>query len=328
MENYRPPFAINGEMLSLCVDIAELLGNRGSLGDLDRLPQLRRVNRIRTIHSSLAIEGNLLSPEQVTGILNGKRISGPKEDILAVENADRAYELLPALDPFSLCDLLKAHAAMMQGLIEGAGRLRTTPVGVFDERGNVIHVAPSPSMVPTLMEQLFDWLKTSDTPPLIKSCVFHYEFEFIHPFIDGNGRTGRLWQTALLAKWKPVFAWIPVESLVKDHQEEYYQAIACATTKARIDPFILFMLKMIKGATERLAEEEKASSPLLSDQVAALLQVINDRPISAIELMEKLHLRSRDGFRRNYLLPALEAGLIGMTEPQKPTSRRQKYFKI
>lgn len=225
MDKYVPPYEITEKMLELTAEIAEALGRLSDVSDLERLPRLRRVNRIKSIQSSLAIENNTLSLEQVTDVIDGKRILGPQDDILAVKNAFAVYKMLPKLDPFSLEDLKKAHGVMMRGLVEGAGELRTSSVGVINEQGKVIHVAPPHDMVKGLTEQLFDWLKTSKTQMLIRSSIFHYEFEFIHPFADGNGRTGRLWQTALLASWKPIFEWIPIESIIKDNQEEYYRAI-------------------------------------------------------------------------------------------------------
>ena len=196
MDKYIPPYDITDEMLELVSEITEDLGKLSSMNDLERLPRLRRVNRIRSIQSSLAIENNTLSLEQVTDVIDGKHVLGPQDDIIAVKNAFSVYKMLPELDPFSLEDLLKAHGTMMHGLVEGVGELRTSSVGVINAQGKVIHVAPPHDMVKELMEQLFDWMKTSKTQMLIRSSIFHYEFEFIHPFADGNGRTGRLWQTA------------------------------------------------------------------------------------------------------------------------------------
>lgn len=215
MDKYVPPYDITEEMLELTSEITEELGKLSNVNDLERLPRLRRVNRIKSIQSSLAIENNTLSLEQVTDVLNGKRVLGPQDDIVAVKNAFAVYKILPELNPFSLDDLKKAHGVMMNGLVEGAGELRTSSVGVINEQGKVIHVAPPHGMVKDLMEQLFDWLKMSKMQMLIRSSIFHYEFEFIHPFMDGNGRTGRLWQTALLANWKPIFDWIPIEASSK-----------------------------------------------------------------------------------------------------------------
>ena len=264
----------------------------------------------------------------MTDVINGKRVLGPQDDILAVKNAFAVYKILPELDPFSLDDLKKAHGVMMNGLVEGAGELRTGSVGVINEQGNVIHVAPPHNMVKVLMEQLFDWLKTSKTQMLIRSSIFHYEFEFIHPFMDGNGRTGRLWQTALLASWKPIFEWIPIESIIKGNQEEYYRAIRLSTAEGKSNRFILFMLGVIKKAVSELARDTHNHQSHISNQIRALMSVIETYPMSAVELMEKLGLKSRVTFRKNYIQPALEAGLIAMTDPDTPTNRNQRYFKI
>ena len=328
MEKYTPPYEVTEEMLELTAEITEVLGKLSNVNDLERLPRLRRVNRIKSIQSSLAIENNTLSLEQVTDVIDGKRVLGPQNDILAVKNAFAAYKMLPELDPFSLEDLKKAHGIMMRGLVEGAGELRTGSVGVVNEQGKVLHVAPPHDMVKGLMGQLFDWLKTSKTQMLIRSSIFHYEFEFIHPFADGNGRTGRLWQTALLASWKPIFAWIPIESIIKDNQQEYYRAIGLSTSEGKANRFILFMLGVIEKAVTELARDTRSHQSHISNQIKSLLSVIDTYPQSAAELMEKLGLKSRAAFRKNYLQPALEAGLIAMTDPDVPTSRNQRYFKI
>lgn len=327
MDTYIPPYNITEEMLELTSEITEDLGKLSNVNNLERLPRLRRVNRIRSIQSSLAIENNTLSLEQVTDVIDGKRVLGPQDDILAVKNAFTVYKLLPKLDPFSLEDLKRAHGVMMQGLIERAGELRTSSVGVIDEQGKVLHVAPPDGMVKGLMEQLFGWLKTSKTQMLIRSSIFHYEFEFIHPFADGNGRMGRLWQTALLASWKPMFEWIPIESIIKDNQEEYYRAIRLSTAEGKSNRFILFMLGVIQKAVSDLVRDTRNHQSHITNQIKALMSVIETYPLSALELMGKLGLKSRVAFRKNYLQPALEAGLISMTNPETPTSRNQRYFK-
>ncbi len=328
MDKYIPPYDITEDMLELAAEITENLGKLHNVNDLERLPRLRKVNRLRSIQSSLAIENNTLSLEQVTDVVDGKRVLGPEDDIIAVKNAFEAYKMLSELDPFSLEDMKRAHGAMMKGLISGAGAFRSGAVDVFNEQGKVIHVAPPYDMVPGLMEQLFDWLKGGKAQMLIRSSVFHYEFEFIHPFADGNGRTGRLWQTALLASWKPIFEWVPIESIIKDNQEEYYKAIALSTSDGKSNRFILFMLGVIKEAIEEFVRDTHDHQIHISNQIKALMSVIEVYPMSALELMEKLGLRSRLTFRKNYLQPALEAGLIAMTEPDNPTSRNQRYYKI
>lgn len=328
MENkYVPPYEITDEMLRLISDIMENLGRLSGVNEIEKLPRLRRVNRIKSIHSSLAIENNTLSFEQVTAVINGKPVLAPQKDILEVQNAFRAYEKLGEINPYSIDDLLKIHGVMTDGLVKEAGQLRSGQVGVYNQDGKVVHLAPPAEFVPGQIAQLFDWVQTSKTNMLIKSSVFHYEFEFIHPFNDGNGRTGRFWQTALLASWKPIFAWIPIESIIKNNQEAYYNAIALSTSQGKSNIFVEFMLDVINNAIKELVDDTKNHSNHLSNRIAELLKVIEPYPQSAAELMEKLNLKSRAGFRNNYLQPALDAGLIGMTEPDKPTSKNQKYFK-
>lgn len=327
-EKYIPPYEITDEMLELVSNIMENLGKLSNVNKLEKLPRLRRVNRIKSIHSSLAIENNTLSIEQVTDIINGKQVFGPKEDIIAVHNANLAYKELENINPYSIDDLLKIHGIMMNGLVSEAGKIRTGQVGVYNNDGKVVHLAPSAKLVSGQLEQLFDWLKNSSANMLIKSSVFHYEFEFIHPFRDGNGRMGRLWQTSLLASWKPIFAWIPIESIIKDNQEEYYNAITLSTSQAKSNIFIVFMLNVINKAIKNIIIDTRNHYNHINNQITKLMKVIEIYPQSATELMQKLNLKSRVGFRKNYLQPAIEAGLIGMTEPNKPTSKNQKYFKV
>ncbi len=327
-EIYFPPYEITDEMLEIVSEIMENLGKLSGVNGLEKLPRLRRVNRIKSIHSSLAIENNTLSIRQVTDVIDGVRVVGPKDDIIAVQNANLAYKELENIDAYDINDLLKIHGIMMKDLVGGAGKLRTGQVGVYNQDGKVIHIAPPAEFVPRQLAQLFDWIKNSPANMLIKSSVFHYEFEFIHPFNDGNGRTGRLWQTALLSSWKPIFAWIPIESIIKDNQEHYYKAITLSTSQGKSNIFIVFMLDVINKAIHEILKDTKNHYNHINNQIAQLLKVIESYPQSATELMQKLNLKSRVGFRKNYLQPALEAGLIGMTEPDKPTSKNQKYFRI
>ena len=324
----NPPYEITDEMLELVSEIMENLGKLSGVNELEKLPRLRRVSRIKSIHSSLAIENNTLSIEQVTDVINGKRVLAPQKDIEEVHNAFNAYEKLSEINPYSIDDLLKIHGIMMNGLVKEAGRLRSGQVGVYNQDGKVVHLAPPADFVPQQLGQLFDWVKDSNANMLIKSSVFHYEFEFIHPFNDGNGRTGRLWQTALLASWKPIFAWIPIESIIKDNQEDYYNAITLSTSQGKSNIFIEFMLDVINKAIKDIITDTRNHYNHINNQITELMKVIESYPQSATELMEKLNLKSRLGFRKNYLQPALDAGLIGMTEPDKPTSKNQKYFKI
>lgn len=327
-DKYIPPYEITDEMLELVSEIMENLGKLSGVNELEKLPRLRRVSRIKSIHSSLAIENNTLSIEQVTDVINGKRVLAPQKDIEEVHNAFNAYEKLSEINPYSIEDLLKIHSIMMNGLVKEAGSLRSGQVGVYNQDGKVVHLAPPADFVPQQLGQLFDWVKNSNANMLIKSSVFHYEFEFIHPFNDGNGRTGRLWQTALLASWKPIFAWIPIESIIKDNQEDYYNAITLSTSQGKSNIFIEFMLDVINKAIKDIITDTRNHYNHINNQITELMKVIESYPQSATELMEKLNLKSRLGFRKNYLQPALDAGLIGMTEPDKPTSKNQKYFKI
>lgn len=327
-DKYIPPYEITDEMLELVSEIMENLGKLSGVNELEKLPRLRRVSRIKSIHSSLAIENNTLSIEQVTDVINGKRVLAPQKDIEEVHNAFNAYEKLSEINPYSIDDLLKIHGIMMNGLVKEAGRLRSGQVGVYNQDGKVVHLAPPADFVPQQLGQLFNWVKDSNSNMLIKSSVFHYEFEFIHPFNDGNGRTGRLWQTALLASWKPIFAWIPIESIIKDNQEDYYNAITLSTSQGKSNIFIEFMLDVINKAIKDIITDTRNHYNHINNQITELMKVIESYPQSATELMEKLNLKSRLGFRKNYLQPALDAGLIGMTEPDKPTSKNQKYFKI
>lgn len=245
MKNKKPPFEITNQMIALVAEIAELVGRLTSTNQLSANPMLRRTNRIRTIHGSLAIEQNTLTLEQVTAVLNGKTVLAPPKDIAEVKNAYEIYERLDELDPYSVDDLLLAHGIMTRGLVEESGMFRTRPVGVVDNEGRVLHFGTLPQYVPDLVMELLDWVKTSDVHMLIRSCVFHYELELIHPFADGNGRIGRLWHTLLLSKWNPTFAWLPVESMIHARQPEYYAAI---NASGESTVFIEFMLSTIKAS--------------------------------------------------------------------------------
>lgn len=263
MKNKKPPFEITNSIITLVAEIAELTGKLSSTSQLMSSPTLRRTNRIRTIHGSLAIEQNTLSIEQVAAVLNGKQVFAPPKDIAEVKNAYEIYEHLDKLDPYSAEDLLTAHGVMMRGLVEESGEFRSRPVGVVDQDGHVLHFGTLPQYVPALVSELLEWVQSSDVHMLIRSCVFHYEFELIHPFADGNGRVGRLWHTLLLSKWNPVFAWLPVESMIHDHQQAYYDAINAANDAAESTVFIEFMLSTIKAS---LIEAINASDEV-SDRV-------------------------------------------------------------
>lgn len=248
MRNQKPSFEITNQMIDYVAEIAELVGKLSAVSSLSTNPTLRRSNRIRTIHGSLAIEQNTLSLEQVTAVLNGKHVLAPPKDIAEVKNAYEIYERLDELDPYSADDLLTAHGIMTRGLVEESGVFRTRPVGVVDSEGRVLHFGTLPQYVPGLVMELLDWAKTSEVHMLIRSCVFHYELELIHPFADGNGRVGRLWHTLLLSKWNSAFAWLPVESIIHDRQQEYYTAINASNDAGEPTEFIEFMLSAIKAS--------------------------------------------------------------------------------
>ena len=248
MRNKKPPFEITNAMIDHVAEIAELVGRLTSTNQLSANSTLRRTNRIRTIHGSLAIEQNTLTLEQVTAVLNGKTVLAPPKDIVEVKNAYEIYERLDELDPYSVDDLLTAHGIMTRGLVEESGVFRSRPVGVVDQKGHVLHFGTLPQYVPDLVMELLDWVKNSDVHMLIRSCVFHYELELIHPFADGNGRVGRLWHTLLLSKWNPAFAWLPVESIIHNRQQEYYAAINASNDAGESTVFIEFMLPAIKAS--------------------------------------------------------------------------------
>lgn len=248
MRNKQPPFEITHRMIDDVAEIAALVGNLTATDALSASPTLRRSNRIRTIHGSLAIEQNTLTLEQVTAVLNGKQVLAPPRDIAEVRNAYEIYERLEDLDPYSVDDLLTAHGILTRGLVEESGMFRTKPVGVVDREGRILHFGTLPQYVPDLVLELLDWARTSEVHMLIRSCVFHYELELIHPFADGNGRMGRLWHTLLLFQWNPVFAWLPVESIIYARQQAYYDAINASNEAGESTAFVEFMLSAIQAS--------------------------------------------------------------------------------
>lgn len=258
-ENYQPPFAMTEEITNLIVEIGEYVGTITTYDAMRPNPILRRENQIKTIHSSLAIEQNTLTLEQVTDVINGKRILGPPQDIREVKNAYEAYERVSGLDPYNIKNLLAAHKIMMGGLVKEAGSFRNGNVGVYAGT-EPIHAGTPAKYVPDLMKQLFTWLKQSKYHPLVKSCIFHYEFEFIHPFADGNGRMGRLWQSLILQKWKEVFVWIPVETLVYENQQEYYKVLQRADKEGDSTQFVEFMIGMILNALKEISETSSGTN--------------------------------------------------------------------
>ena len=329
--SYTPPFTLNNQILSLVASISEQLGRLSVTYDSRSSLLLRKVNRVRTIQGSLAIEGNQLSEDQITAILEGKRVIAPAREVQEASNALAVYEQLSSFQFDDEASLLLAHKGLMIGLIDSAGQYRASGVGVI-KNSKVIHMAPPANLVPRLMSDLFTWLHSSDDHALIKSCVFHYEFEFIHPFADGNGRMGRLWQTLILKQYHEAFTYLPVESLISTHQTAYYQAIATSTKKIDSAPFIEFMLSMIDRSLQQLHQENPQVTPQVAPQVNELLNVMkvegdknNLFMFKRASLQKLLGLKDKKSFTQRYLKPALQAGLIEMTIPDKPTSRLQQY---
>lgn len=331
--SYQPPYTITPAILNLVAEISESLGRLSVLAELEEQDsnlRLRRINRIRTIQGSLAIEGNTLSEDQITAILEGKPVIAPPREVQEARNAIEAYEQFEGWLATDKEDLLKAHQMLMLGLVDDAGLYRNKGVGVM-KGDKVVHMAPPADRVNKLMNDLFTWLKNSQEHALISSCVFHYEFEFIHPFSDGNGRMGRLWQTLILSQWKPVFKHIPVESMVYANQVDYYKAITQSTAQTDSAPFIAFMLNRILEACNANSGKDSDQvgdqvSDHVTDQLQALIKVLaKQATMTASDLMEQLNLKHRPTFRKNYLNPALQKNWIEMTQPDKPKSPTQKY---
>lgn len=265
--------------------------------------------------------------------MDGKRVLGNPNEIKEVQNAYEAYELMLQLNPASVDDLLKAHKLMMNGLVPENGRFRSGGVGVFDGE-RLIHIAPPAEFVPEHIHNLFAWYQESQLHPLIKSSVFHYEFEFIHPFADGNGRMGRMWHSLLLGKWKELFFWLPIEELIRSRQQEYYDALGVADKQADSAGFVELMLEIIRDSLMEVTVVGRSTDQdgdQVSDQdkspVERLLSVLGSDVLSAAELMQRLSLLHKPTFRKNYLNPAIEQGLIERTIPDKPNSRNQRYRK-
>lgn len=329
MEDYTPPFRITNDILSYVASISEKIGKISAIGNLESKPQLRRNNRIKSIHSSLKIEANSLSLGQVRDVINGKMVLGEQKEIQEVKNAYAAYEQLNSIDPYRMESLKELHGVMTKYVVEESGEFRIGEEGVFN--GDVcIFMCPPARLVPGLMEDLFQWMKEAkgSVHPLILSSVFHYEFVFIHPFSDGNGRMARLWHTAILSKWKPVFAYIPIESQIEKFQEEYYDAIAKCHVQGESTSFIEFMLSQIDKILDEVAGQMAEGSEYMTEYLKRMLDVMEyDVPYTASAIMDMLGLKSKETFRKNYMNPALEQNLVKMTLPDKPSSRNQRYIR-
>lgn len=296
--SYQPLHTITNQTLAYVSSISEKIGN--ITHNLESKPHLRRNNRIRSIHSSLKIEANSLSLGQVRDVINGKIVLGKQKEIQEVKNAFDAYERIKEIDPYDIEELKKSHGIMTKYVVDISGEFRNSDEGVFDDRGRCIFIAPSPYLVPSLMDGLFNWMQDEkdNTHPLILSCIFHYKFVFIHPFCDGNGRIARLWHTTLLSKWKPIFEYIPLES--------------------QIDKILDDISKQVNEDIEQIDPNIKKLLDVMEDDVS----------YSSNELMQKLNLKAKEGFRRNYLRPAIDQNLIYMTIPDKPKSKNQRYIKV
>jgi Fic family protein len=270
----KPPYSITGKILKLVASISEKIGEVNSIHLIKPPIELRKKNRIKTIHSSLEIEGNTLTIEQITAIVENKRVIGPQKDIQEVKNALAVYDYLDELNPYDFDSFCKAHEILMEGLVDSAGRLRSKSVGIV-KGAEVAHIAPPSEMLKPLMNDLFDYLRNDDDLVLIKSCVFHYEMEFIHPFIDGNGRMGRLWQTLILKESYPVFEFLPMEALIKERQEEYYRALGKSDSTGESTVFIEFMLEIMLDSLNDLLNIKNVSLTNL-DRVSLFMAVIKN----------------------------------------------------
>lgn len=327
---YKPPFTLTSVMFDYAANITEKIGQINNYNNLRKMPILRKNNRIQSVHSTLAIEANSLSLKQVKDVINGKLVIGFEREIREVKNAYKVYEQITKINPYSIDDLLYVHGILTNGLIEESGKFRSGNEGVFDEDNNCIFIAPKPDLVMDLINDLFNYIKENKDKinPLILSSVFHYEFVFIHPFSDGNGRMARLWQNIILSHWKEVFVYLPIESLIKKYQKEYYKVIDDCNNSGESTEFIEFMLKMIDESLNNLLKNINKEVSNTNEYVNKLLEVMDyNIPVSAKELMNKLNLKSINSFRKVYLKPALNMGLIKSTNPDKLTSKNQRYYK-
>lgn len=329
MTDYRPPYTITDKMLEHVASISEKVGKLKNHSRLNTRPHLRRNNQIRSIHSSLKIEANSLSLSEVRDVINGRTVLGDRQEIQEVKNAYRAYGEIEKIDPYHVEDLKRIHGIMTAGIMREAGEFRNGEEGVFSGE-DCIFIAPPPNLVPELMANLFVWMRENrkTVHPLILSAVFHYEFVFIHPFADGNGRMARLWHTVLLYQWRDIFEYIPLESQIEKFQSEYYDAISICHRNGNSNVFIEFMLEQIDGILDEVTEQLERSDSDMSEYVKKMLSVMEyDIPYTAVSIMEKLGIKSRETFRKNYMNPALELGIVEMTIPDKPNSRNQRYVK-
>jgi len=320
---YQPPYTVSTTVLNLAAETSESIGRFSVLAEQILTPRLRRENRIRTIQASLAIENNTLTLEQVTAVIDGKRVLGHPREIQEVRNAFAAYEAMDGWVVTSQTDLLAAHGLLVAGLVDEPGVFRRRGVGIF--RGQqLVHMAPPADRVPHLVTDLLAWLAGTEEHPLVASSVFHYELEFIHPFADGNGRMGRLWQTLILRNWKPLLAYLPVETVIRERQEAYYRVLAEADQRADATPFVEFMLQALCDAIREAVATDQVNDQV-TDQVARLMAAIGVDELSSSDLLMALALSHQPTFRKNYLSPGLDGGWIERTQPDSPRSPTQRY---
>lgn len=284
LSNMKPPYTITNKILALVASISEKIGEINATHLYKPTAELRKKNRIKTIQSSLEIEGNTLTEEQITALLENKRVIAPQKDILEVQNAIKVYDQLNKFNIYQLKDLKKAHSVLMNGLIDNAGKLRTSNVGIV-KGSKVEHIAPSGAIINGLMKDLFEYLKKDKDLNLIKSCVFHYELEFIHPFLDGNGRMGRLWQTLILMEQYPVFEYLPIESLIKQKQNEYYNKLSESDKKGNSTPFIEFLLEIIFDTLVGLLQSQSVKL-YTEDRILLFKEKIGENKFSRKDYMQ------------------------------------------
>lgn len=329
MADYTPPFTITNTMLDCVASISEKIGKMSALKNLEAKPHLRKNNRIRSIYSSLRIEANSLSIGQVRDVISGQLVLGEQKEIQEVKNAYEAYAQISVINPYDIEELKRIHAIMTKYLVDESGCFRHGEEGVFNGE-QCIFMAPPARLVPQLIDELFAWMNRvqGEVHLLILASVFHYEFVFIHPFSDGNGRMARLWHTCLLSKWKSVFQYIPIESQIEKFQDEYYNAIAKCHINGDSNVFIEFMLKQIDKILEEILLRADEQDEHVTEYVKKLLNVMEyEVPYTSTVLMEKLGLKSKETFRKNYMNPAMQLRLVQMTIPEKPKSRNQRYIR-
>ena len=329
MSGYKPPFNITNEILAYVSSISEKIGKISAINNLETKPHLRRNNRIKSIHSSLKIEANSLSLGQVRDVINGKLVLGEQKEIQEVKNAYAAYEKMSDIDPYSIKKLKEFHGIMTKYIVEESGDFRKGEEGVFNG-DECIFMCPPARFIQGQMEELFAWMKKERTAvhPLILSSVFHYEFVFIHPFSDGNGRMARLWHTAILSQWKPIFEFIPIESQIEKFQDDYYDVIAKCHVEGESTRFIEFMLMQIDKIIDEVSEQMSESGEQMTEYLKRMLNVMEyDVPYTATAIMGMLGLKSKETFRKNYMNPAIELNLVRMTIPDKPNSKNQRYIR-